>query len=233
MLTPSNTNTNTTTSKHDQKQGKDLVQKFDHLLAVCGVGGGDDKRDDDAQDIIVDVASSSNADEDDEDDTDLGEGTFQIMKATKKESPSRGRGVRFGSVRVHKHNLTLGDNPAAKTVGPPVTLDWKAEENIRYSNIDEFAIDTHGRRDSQVLHATPKKLSSSCRERIAKLDHSAGSIRRIKVELYDIKQGREESSKEDIDRALALQEEEEKAKQERRQAKKGGLFGGLFKHFFN
>jgi hypothetical protein len=48
------------------------------------------------------------------------EGHISAMKERRKQTLAKdvdgGSGVRFGSVRVHKHNLTLGDNPGAHTV---------------------------------------------------------------------------------------------------------------------
>lgn len=44
------------------------------------------------------------------------DGHVPAMEEHLKPALRKGGGVSFGSVRVHKHNLTMGDNPSAHTV---------------------------------------------------------------------------------------------------------------------
>jgi len=44
--------------------------------------------------------------------------------------------VRFGQVRVHTHDITLGDNPAVSS-GLPVQLQWDPRDSDRYS-LEEY-----------------------------------------------------------------------------------------------
>ena len=112
------------------------------------------------------------------------------------EEPKRG-GVRFGSIRVRKHNLTLGDNPGAKTFGPPVTMEWQAQESERFATDNDFSIKYHGTRDSIREKKKPARIDGKVRAKIAAKDHSAGSIRKLQMEMYEIKKHREESASED------------------------------------
>jgi hypothetical protein len=52
-----------------------------------------------------------------------GEGSSDLTADTR--SISNSSSISFGSVTVHTHPVTLGDNPAVST-GLPVTLGWKA-----------------------------------------------------------------------------------------------------------
>ena len=192
-------------------------------------GSGLDKKTEDTAIMIdginnnIDITDSS--DDDDDDDDDGGEVTFQTMAAAKK----KGSGVRFGSVRVHKHNLTLGDNPSTKTVGPPLTLDWNVAESLRYETVDCYSMEEYGKLDSLVQHQKPTTIEGNRRQQIAAIDHSSNSIRKLQYELYDIKQKRIQSSKEDIELATKLEEE----RQEKLRNKRGGLFGGIFHNIFH
>ena len=217
----------------------------DAVPQVDAVGsGGDNGNDNEHQDgeDARDGNSPSSSPEDDDDDDDVdgitaAESSFQQLKnetKTMKRGPKGGRGgggVRFGSVRVHKHNVTLGDNPSTKGAGPPVMLGWDVEESVRFSNIDEFAIENHGMRDSLVIHEKPHKLSPKCRSKIAALDHSAGSIRKLQSELYEIKKHREQSKEEDVTVALLEEIEEQERQKQKANRKKKGL-GGFFNKLF-
>ena len=142
-----------------------------------------------------------------------------------KGSKSRvGSGVQFGSVRVHTHKMTLGDNPGAKTAGPPVTLDWNVQESERFEDVNGYSMKYHGTRDSQrviegkLVHA--HRMDAKERMKIAGRDHTAGSIRKLQSELYTIKKHREESANEDPEKVVETKK------------KKRGIMGGLFGSLF-
>ena len=115
--------------------------------------------------------------------------------------------VKFGSVHVHTHKMTLGDNPGAKSAGPPVTIDWKVEDSERFEDVNGYCMKYHGTTDSQrpdettetgkVVHA--HKITHLDRIHIAGQDHEADSIRKHQLELYKIKKQREQSALEDPD----------------------------------
>lgn len=168
---------------------------------------------------------SSDSEESYGDDVENGETTVRNnAQAKKKKKGTGGGGVRFGSVRVRTHELTLGDNPGGKTGGVPLALEWDPKDSTRYENIDEFAVKYHGARDSLVDHEKAHRLKPGERNLIAARHHTPGSIRKIQMEVHEIRKERKESSVEDIVAA-------EKNDHKRQAAKKkgGGLLGRLFK----
>ena len=66
--------------------------------------------------------------------------------------PAFGR-VRFGSVRLHVHPLTLGTNPSAQT-GLPVELEWDAQETQRFASVQDFERD-------ERFHPVPQEGDST------------------------------------------------------------------------
>ena len=134
------------------------------------------------------------------------------------------RKVAFGGVTVHVHNLTLGDNPGGATPGPPLTLEWERDFNQHYKNVEEYAKSinsmNHGRqrkrkktvlRDGEYHRA--KIIDTKKRSRIVAVDHSAKEIKKVLLEIYLIRQHREESKNEDIDKAEKKEEKKRKAKE--------------------
>ena len=135
--------------------------------------------------------------------------------------------VHFGSVRVHTHALTLGDNPSAKTVGPPLALDWEVQESFRFSNVDEFSLKYHGTRDSLVNHHA-EVLPGGLRQQIASQEHSAGSIRHMQQEIFEIRQHRKQSAAEDPNMMAEEEGLRLKAGVQKKKEGKNGFFRSLF-----
>lgn len=171
------------------------------------------------------LAAISKVSEDDDENDD---------PSSKKASKNKhgGGGVQFGSVRVHTHKLTLGDNPGGKEAGPPVEFEWGHQESLRYGNIDEFALHEHGVRDSRVIHDKAQRLEAAERQRIAARDHSAGSIRKIQMQIHEIRSHRAKSKEEDLAEAekqdALLNAKKRKAAQQKKQG-----FGAFFKRVFH
>jgi len=155
----------------------------------------------------------------------------------KKLLGGAGCGVKFGSVRVHTHNLTLGDNPGG-TAGPPVEMTWDPQDSLHYSTVDEFAIQEHGLEDSLVNHGGVHRMTPAQRQEIAAREHTAGSIRRIEIQIHEIRKERLKSRAEDLAEA-EKKDAERKAKNMKHQqhgneqgGRKKKFFGGFLKSFF-
>ena len=101
--------------------------------------------------------------------------------------------ISFGEVRVHKHRMTLGDNPSAD--GIPVEIAWEEEESETLS-VDRF----------EEEHPTHEvhRIAKTSREKIAQERHSRQSIKRVEQEVEKIKKSREASER-DEDRKLGSQ----------------------------
>ena len=90
--------------------------------------------------------------------------------------------VSFGTVNVHKHRMTLGQNPAAS--GIPVELAWE-EWGSETLDVDEF----EKARPDKAVH----RIAKTSRERIAEEGHSRESILHVQEEMEWIKKSREAS----------------------------------------
>jgi hypothetical protein len=84
---------------------------------------------------------------------DLTADTISISSSSLR---SRMTSISFGSVSVHTHPITLGDNPAVST-GIPVTLDWEYVSS-QYFDIDEYEVMCQGRQKKA------QKIDSADRE---------------------------------------------------------------------
>jgi hypothetical protein len=109
-----------------------------------------------------------------------------------------------------------------------LTLDWQVAESQRFSNLDEFALEYHGKRDSQVIHKHAEAISGGLRQEIAAMDHSAGSIRKLQAELYEIRQHRKQAAEEDPTKV----EEEDSTEPHKSGAKKKKAGKGIFSSLF-
>ena len=109
-------------------------------------------------------------------------------------------------------------------VGPPLTLEWNPADSTRFSNVEDFAVKYHGEPNAEDIHRTAHRLPLALRHQIAAQDHSAGSIRRIQTEIFEIRSGRKKSSEEDP----TMAEKQQDATQKDRSGK-GRFFQRLFK----
>lgn len=129
--------------------------------------------------------------------SDAGSDADAANEFSKMKGKRRGGGVHFGSVRVRTHNMTLGDNPGGTMSGPPLTLEWDPADSTRFSNVEDFAVKYHGEATAEDTHRPAHRLDFRLRQQIAAQGHSAGSIRRVQKEIFDIRDERKKSSKED------------------------------------
>jgi len=82
-------------------------------------------------------STTSPASEDD----DNGFTAMREHSKTSQDTHGSGGGVRFGSVRVHKHHLTLGDNPSAHTVSDghrPANVPTVRKTAVRWHQASPF-----------------------------------------------------------------------------------------------
>lgn len=92
--------------------------------------------------------------------------------------------VRFNSqVRVHKHALILGDNPAVSD-GVPLQLSWEAE----CTEVWEL-------QDNNKRRRMPPKLSSYVRKVIASDQSSRNCLMQVREEVRAIQKSRRESAR--------------------------------------
>jgi hypothetical protein len=99
---------------------------------------------------------------------------------------SRRSSISFGSVSVHTHPVTLGDNPAVST-GLPVTLDWKPVNSVCF-DIDEYERMCQGRREkAQKIHSADRE--AWLREK----GYTKECFKRVEREINEIKASRRQS----------------------------------------
>jgi hypothetical protein len=99
---------------------------------------------------------------------------------------SRRSSISFGSVSVHTHPVTLGDNPAVST-GLPVTLDWKPVNSVCF-DIDEYERMCQGRREKA------EKIHSADREAwLREKGYTKECFKRVEREINEIKASRRQS----------------------------------------
>ena len=158
--------------------------------------------------------------------SDDGTGAFGGYKKKQQQQHKKevGGGVHFGSVRVRTHDLTLGDNPGG-IVGIPLTLEWDPTDSTRYANVDDFATKFHGNATEE--HHPAHRLEAKLRQQIAAEHHSAGSIRRVQMEVHEIRTERKKSSQED---PVAAEEKANKKSGSKKERHHGG--GGFLQRFF-
>lgn len=98
------------------------------------------------------------------------------LKIRYKDLSNEVRRVGFGSVDVHHHAMTLGDNPSVGT-GPPVTIEWTAEGHEQMPvNVFEARRDVresfrmgHGERERLLASNGVAKNAMYCAMRHASL----------------------------------------------------------------
>eukprot|EP00977_Amphora_coffeiformis_P001565 scaffold297_cov171-Amphora_coffeaeformis.AAC.14 len=135
-------------------------------------------------------------------------------------TPKR-RALRFGSVRVAWHRMTLGNNPGGTTAGPPVTLDWEKEGSHRYETVDGYSQEFHHQHPTTTTtnqgSSTTKRpvyrMSRQQRQDIALQRHTESEIAQIEQEINTIRQARFQSSLEPVDgsiKELIIQQQKKK-----------------------
>jgi len=116
--------------------------------------------------------------------------------STECTSSARPRGVKFGMVNIHTHDITLGDNPSVSR-GPPLALNWNAV------NSEHFTLEDYENRFGPAGRA--KKVSIRTREDwLREMGHTTESFNRVCHEIEDIRISRQKSRME-----LALTPEQE------------------------
>ena len=100
----------------------------------------------------------------------------KVSSCRKLQGPT----VRFQStVKVHRHQLILGDHPDVSS-GVPLMLDWDVSESETSLLNDQ--------------HSTPVKLSAYVRETIASAKHCKKELVNAREEVRSIKSSRQRNS---------------------------------------
>jgi len=130
--------------------------------------------------------------------------------------------VRFGSVRVRKHPMTLGDNPGGIAKGPPLTIDWEHIESEHFSTVDGFM----AKYPSCIKGAKSLfRLSGQERRAIVSGHHSDEDIARAESEIKMIRLKRKESAGEEDEGSIKSMIRKKQA--ERKKKKEPRVFGLL------
>lgn len=117
----------------------------------------------------------------------------------------------------------------ATTTGPPVTLDWDAEESQRFSTLDDFAEEYHdGLRESRVVHKPVHRIAGSRRRDIAAEHHTEKDIEAVQKEIKTIRDGRKKSSHDPEDGSVKDMIHRKKGEQQDGKKNTGGILR-LFK----
>jgi hypothetical protein len=92
--------------------------------------------------------------------------------------------VSFGFVNIHKHRMTLSNNPATR-IGLPVEISWE-EHSSELLNVDEYE-------STKQSHSSLHRLPASTRRKIAEQHHTRESIRRVEEDIKEAKKSIESS----------------------------------------
>ena len=137
--------------------------------------------------------------------------------------------VSFGDkVRVHKHRMTLGDNPSAK--GIPITIAWEAEDS-EHIDLKVHVQRQQERQQNQEQQggagggALLRPMGPQRRLRIARQNHSTHSLKKVLNDTRKIQNSRITSREEHIETAVETEQNEQKRK-DRRKRIVSRLFGG-------
>ena len=98
------------------------------------------------------------------------------------------QGVRFGTVRIHTHPITLGDNPAVKH-GLPMELGWD-HVNSETFDLEEFEQMEGGREKKALIVKNTDRLAW-----LKKKGHSRGSFLRVCKDVQRIQISRNETNR--------------------------------------
>ena len=134
-------------------------------------------------------------------------------------------GVRFGSVRVRKHPMTLGDNPGGTAKGPPLTIDWEHVESEHFSTVDGFLAKYSSSTKGMNLY----RLSGQERREIVSAHHSEEDIARAEQEIKMIRLKRQESADEGEEESIKslIQKKQAERKEKKASSRGFGLFGSF------
>ena len=138
--------------------------------------------------------------------------------------------VRFGSVRVHKHRMTLGDHPSAR--GLPVMLAWEVDDS---EEIDLAAFQERQREKSEYEQRQEpglRRLDMFAREEIARRNHTRESLTKVQVEMFQIQKSRMASKNDNVDQAARREERQRRRKQKRGHKREANGLGHGLKSFF-
>jgi len=132
---------------------------------------------------------------DDVDDDEIVEEEESRATALREPPSSNTKNVSFGLVRLHSHNVILGDNPSVSK-GPPVSLDWKVVASDRV-DLDEYELaklircyETDDTCDDNNNTVTKRPSRIPVEERyqmVRAAGHSRGSLLRVDAEIRAIK----------------------------------------------
>lgn len=135
--------------------------------------------------------------------------------------------VKFGTVHVHVHPMTLGANPEVG-YGIPIELAWTKQDSVIYESIDEFEeakkvsiANNQIENDPQLVDEandptissylprkesrTVRRIPASEREAIATMNHSEDSIRRVTQEILSIQESRNDSRNDKLAQNVIIQ----------------------------
>jgi hypothetical protein len=93
--------------------------------------------------------------------------------------------VSFGEVHVHRHRLTLGDNPGVSS-GIPLQLGWE-EESSELVDVEAF--------EKRHSDRSVTRIAKSRREAIASEHHTRDSIVRVQEEVREIQHSVQDSER--------------------------------------
>jgi hypothetical protein len=148
-----------------------------------------DGPDRDCTDLVVNVRT------DDEDDiSEQSEHSDELLteemgNASFLSTTSKKSCVSFGVVRIHTHDITLGDNPAVST-GPPLELEWD------HCASESYDVDYYEKMNEGACRS-PKRISVSRREAMLReKGHSCSSFTRVSKEIESIQAMRKETKEE-------------------------------------
>ena len=131
-------------------------------------------------------------------------------------------GVRFGSVRVRKHPMTLGDNPGGTAKGPPISIDWEHLESEHFSTVDGFL-----EKYPSTSGTTVFRLSGQERREIVSGRHSEEDIAQAEEEIKTIRLRRQESASEGDGSIKDIIRQKQAERKKKKESRGFGLVGSF------
>uniref|UniRef100_A0A7S3L0Z1 Uncharacterized protein n=1 Tax=Amphora coffeiformis TaxID=265554 RepID=A0A7S3L0Z1_9STRA len=151
----------------------------------------------------------------------MAEAEAKVMSGQPMVDPMPTR-VRFGSVKVRKHPMTLGDNPGGIAKGPPITMDWEHVESEHFSTVDGFLEKYPSTKGTNIL-----RLSGQQRREIVSGLHTDEDIAQAEQEIKMIRLKRQESADEEEEGSIKSLIRKKQAEQKKKKEASSRAFGLL------
>lgn len=162
-----------------------------HLVGRCtlppapGLKTAEHEQDDGGPSVDTTIVKKALHETDDET-VDTRSTSTSTSSSSSSSSSRTARRIRFGSVSVHSHALTLGDNPSVSN-GLPVTLEWKAVDSKAF-DMEEY--ETTCRSPKRRKNCVRKFSTKNRQDILEESGFSRETFEQVAKDIMEIKESR-------------------------------------------